>query len=375
MKLSNLAALTSWYIVGTISVFWASLSCADAPSPRPDDPGAAVDSLLSEYAVEGSPGASVMVIRDGEVIHSRGYGSASLVDGTPLQPSTPVRLGSVTKAFTAMAIVILEENGAITFDSPVTNWVPELARFEGVTVRHLLNHTSGLPDYYDYRPLEQNATADGRETFLANAEAAAVYEAWGEPVFTPGDRFEYSNPGYEILGLIVERASGTTFGEFLDAQIFEPLGMSTAAVRDRPNTVIPGRAIGYSPLADDEGWRENDDHWGNWLVGAGGVYASLNDLYLWDQAMYAWADSGSRMTETLAAAALNDGTQSQYGFGWSLSDRLGRTAIHHSGGWVGFRTAIIRFPEERLTVIVLSNASANASELAETVAGYFLEAP
>ncbi len=366
MQKSQLAAIA--FLVSLVSV-----SCADAPTPRPDDPSEAIDSLFSEYAVAGSPGASVMVIRDGAIIHSRGYGSANLEDGTPLEPSTPVRLGSVSKAFTAMAIVILEENGHLTFDSPVTNWVPELVRFEGVTVRHLLNHTSGLPDYYDYDPLEESATADGRETFFANAEAAAVYEAWGEPLFAPGDRFEYSNPGYEMLGLIVERASGTTFGEFLDAHIFEPLGMSTAAVRDRPNTVIPGRAIGYSPREDDEGWRENDDHWGNWLVGAGGVYASLNDLYMWDQALYAWVETGGRMAETLAPAKLNDGTQSDYGFGWSLSDRLGHASIHHGGGWVGFRTAVVRFPEERLAVIVLSNASANASELADTVAGFFLE--
>ena len=333
-----------------------------------------MDAIFAEYAVAGSPGASAMVIRNGDVVHSAGYGAANLDDGSPLQPSTPVRLGSVSKAFTAMAIVILEERDELDYDSPVTEWVPELARFDGITVRHLLNHTSGLPDYYDDSPLEEIATAADRGTPLQNAEASSVYETWGEPVFSPGDRFEYSNPGYEVLALVVERMSGVTFGQFLEAQIFDPLGMATAAVRDQPSTVIPGRAIGYSPQEEANGWRENDDHWGNWLVGAGGVYASLNDLYQWDQALHAWAETGDRTTEAFAPARLNDGTESPYGFGWSLSDRLGRKAIHHGGGWVGFRTTLVRFPEERMTVIVLSNASANTGELADSTAAVFLEA-
>ena len=349
-------------------------SCAGAPTSRAIGSSPEVDAIFAEYAVEGSPGASTMVIRDGDVLHSAGYGAANLNDRSPLQPSTPVRLGSVSKAFTAMAIVILEESGNLTFDSPVLEWVPELARFEGITVRHLLNHTSGLPDYYEGSPLEEIATATDRDTPLQNAEALSVYETWGEPVFSPGHRFAYSNPGYEVLALIVERVSDMTFGQFLDANIFTPLSMSTAAVRDLPSTVVPGRAIGYSPREDGRGWEENDDHWGNWIVGAGGVYASLDDLYRWDQALYEWAETGERLTEALTPATLNDGTQSPYGFGWRLSDRLDRTAIHHGGAWVGFRTAIVRFPQERLTVIVLSNTSAPVGALADSTAAVFLEA-
>jgi CubicO group peptidase (beta-lactamase class C family) len=204
----------------------------------------------------------------------------------------------------------------------------------------------------------------------------AVYEGWGEPRFPPGDRFEYSNPGYEVLALIVERISGRTFADFLASEIFTPLDMTTAAVRDLPGTVIPGRAIGYEQKQEeDTGWQESDDHWGNWLVGAGGVYASLEDLYRWDQALYRWADSGDRTTEAFEPARLNDGTMSEYGFGWGLSDRLGRAAIHHNGAWVGFRTSLLRFPEERLTVIVLSNASAPAGALADSTAAVFLQDP
>ncbi len=349
-------------------------SCAGVSTSRAIGSSPEVDAIFAEYAVEGSPGASTMVIRDGDVLHSAGYGAANLNGRSPLQPSTPVRLGSVSKAFTAMAIVILEESDNLTFDSAVLEWVPELARFEGITVRHLLNHTSGLADYYEGSSLEEIATATDRDTPLQNAEALSVYETWGEPVFPPGHRFAYSNPGYEVLALIVERVSDMTFGQFLDANIFTPLSMSTAAVRDLPSTVVPGRAIGYSPREDGRGWEENDDHWGNWIVGAGGVYASLDDLYRWDQALYEWAETGERLTEALTPATLNDGTQSPYGFGWMLSDRLDHTAIHHGGAWVGFRTAIVRFPEERLTVIVLSNTSAPVGALADSTAAVFLEA-
>jgi CubicO group peptidase (beta-lactamase class C family) len=368
----------AWRTLGAALVVTTAACGGEAKRPVPTAdplPGAEVDALFAEFAVDGSPGATVMVIRDGQVLHSAGYGTANLTDGSPLQPSTPVRLGSVSKAFTAMAIVILEERGELSFDAPVTEWVPELSRFPGVTVRHLLNHTSGLPDYYDSGILMETATAEGRETPLQNAEAMTVYESWGEPVFPPGERYEYSNPGYEALALIVERVSGQTFARFLDAEIFTPLGMSTAVVRDLPGTVIPGRAIGYSPGEEGAGWEENDDHWGNWLVGAGGVYASLDDLYQWDQALWEWAETGTRTAQAFLPATLNDGSQSLYGFGWSVADRLGRPAIHHTGGWVGFITALVRLPEERLTVIVLSNASANSSALADATAAVFLDDP
>lgn len=333
-----------------------------------------VDDVFAQFDAEGSPGAAVLVVRAGEVLHAAGYGMASLEDGARIEPSTPVRLGSVSKAFTGMAIVILAEQGLVDFDARATEWIPELSRFPDVTVRHLLHHTSGLPDYYsDESSLEQIATSSARDTPLQNAEAAAVYRTWGEPVSVPGEEYAYSNPGYELLALIVERASGMTFAEFLDAEIFTPLNMETAVVRDLPTTVIPGRAIGYSRTDDGEGWQETDDHWGNWLVGAGGVYASIEDMYKWDQALYEWAESGERTAQAFAPAVLNDGSVSDYGFGWAVSDLLQRPAIHHNGGWLGFRTSFFRFPEEPLSVIVLSNASADTAELAATTARLYLE--
>jgi len=361
-------SLNPWPHIRQGVLFAVALLMSCAPPPE------SVDEIFAPFEAEGSPGASVMVIRDGDVLHSAGYGTANLGDGSAMSPSTPVRLASVSKTFTAMAIVILQEQGLVDFDAEVTAWVPELARFPDVTVRHLLNHTSGLPDYYDDESsLEEMAKAPERQRPFQNAEAASIYQSWGEPAFVPGEQFSYSNPGYDLLALIVERASGVTFAEFLDVEIFTPLGMQTAVVRDLPTTLIPGRAIGYELEEGGDGWREWDEHWGNWLVGAGGVHASAEDLYRWDQALYQWAESDERMDEVFMPAVLNDGTVSEYGFGWDVSDRLGRRAIHHNGEWLGFRTSLFRFPEDGLSVVVLSNASVDTEELAVVTAELFLD--
>jgi CubicO group peptidase (beta-lactamase class C family) len=339
------------------------------------DPGARIDEIFSEFTVPGSPGAVAMVVRDGEVIHAKGYGLAEVGSGTALSRTTPVRLGSVGKQFTSMAVMILADRGELAFDDPVMKWVPELERYPGIRVHHLLQHTAGLPDYYDLpkEHFDGVAGADG-EPLLTNKDAVTIFDGWGEPQFEPGERHEYSNPGYEVLALIVERVSGQSFGEFLAENVFEPLGMETAVVRDRPEVVIPNRAVGYRPDREGGGWEENDDHFANWLVGAGGVYASLDDLYLWDQALYTETLVGKEILElAFSPTTLNDGSISEYGFGWRVDERSGRRAVHHGGSWVGFRAAILRFIDETTTVVVLSNASASAGDLAEEVAEVVLE--
>jgi CubicO group peptidase (beta-lactamase class C family) len=332
------------------------------------------DALFDAFTVPGSPGATAMVIRDGEIIHANGYGLAELSSGRTLKRITPVRLASVSKQFTCMAVMMLKERGELAFDDPVTKWVPELARFPGIRVHHLMQHTSGLPDYYELpdETFQQAGAADG-DPLLTIEDAVKIYERWGEPIFKPGERFEYSNPGYEMLAIIVQRISGQSFGAFMDANIFEPLGMSTTVVSERPTVKIPDRVVGYRP--EGGGWVEDDEHFANWMVGAGSMYASIDDLYLWDQALYTETlVSKETLDEAFASAKLNDGSSSDYGFGWGVSDRLGRRAVHHGGSWVGFRTCIIRFLDERLTVIVLSNASADANGLADELAEWFLAA-
>jgi CubicO group peptidase (beta-lactamase class C family) len=350
-------------------------ACTQGPEPdsRPEDLSNALSEIFSEFVSPGSPGAAVSVIHEGEVLLAEGFGLAEVQEGRPLSRTTPIRLGSVGKQFTSMAIMILADRGQLDFDDPVIRWVPELDRFPGIRVRHLLTHTSGLPDYYELPDEEFAAVADSDgDPLLTNEDAVTIYESWGEPQFQPGDEYEYSNPAYEVLALIVERISGLSFGEFLEENVFGPLQMEWAAIRDRPETVLPGRAIGYRPGESEGTWIEHDDHMANWLVGAGGVYASLDDLFLWDQA-FIDAPLVSRPILDLAFSptTLNDGSISEYGFGWNVGDVLGRHAAHHGGSWVGFRAAIIRFVNDATTVIVLSNASASAGDLAREVAEAF----
>jgi len=176
------------------------------------------------------------------------------------------------------------------------------------------------------------------------------------------------------LAVIVERATRTSFAEVLEARVFEHLGMARSVVRDRPDVVIPDRAIGYQEAESGGGWDRNDDHPLNWMVGAGGVYSTLDDFFLWDQALHSEVlVSRGTLEEAFTPTLLTDGSVSEYGFGWGLEDRLGQSAVSHTGSWVGFQTAIIRFIDVPLTVAVLTNArETDADDLTEQVARLYL---
>ncbi|MEM7264007.1 MAG: serine hydrolase domain-containing protein, partial [Planctomycetota bacterium] len=305
---------------------------------------------------EKRPGFAIMVVRDGVVVHARGYGHANLEADEPITRTTPFRLASVTKQFTCMAILTLVAEGEIALDDPAMKYVPSLERFgPQVTIRRLMQHTSGLPEYYsELNRLEFDLPSADDDPLLTHRDATEIFRTWGEVQFVPGSQYVYSNPAYEQLALIVENVTGDTFGEYLEDEVLDPAGMPTAIVRDRPEVEIPGRAIGYIQVP--AGYHEFDDHPGNWMVGAGGLYASLDDLYFWDRAL----DEGTLLPEGLQAeayqpAVLSDGSVSEYGFGWALEESLDRRCHSHGGAWVGFRTSIARYPDDRVTIMVLSN--------------------
>ncbi len=372
---------------GLIGLLILGLGCSGDGAPASDPPSSdaaetfpeivlrvdpRVDSVVQEYASATDPGMTVMVIRDGEVLHANGYGVADRVTGRPLTPQTPVRLGSVSKQFVAFTTVMVHERGLLDYDDPAATWIPEIEQYEGITVRHLLTHTSGLPDYYGFDGMVEEAEAGGDPPF-ANADAAAYYRtSTVEALADPGSEYAYSNPAYELLALITERATNRTFADFIETELFEPIGMETARVRDLPSTLIPDRAIGYT--ADSTGvWVENDAHPFNWLIGAGGIYASLEDMYRWDQALWRWADEGDRLVEVFSPTPLTTGEVSDYGFGWVLSDDP--PFVQHGGAWVGFRTRIRRYLDDRLTVIVLSNATLDTGEITNRVVGLYRQVP
>ena len=317
----------------------------------PLDPAGQVDALFAPFSAGVRPGAAVMVIRDGTIIHSSGYGYADIPNRVPITADSIFRLASVSKQFTAMAIAMLADQGKLDYSDPVGKYVAALSPYKGVTIRHLLTHTSGLPDYYD----EFDASAWVEEgTLPTNADVMAYEGQINKPLFPPGDRYEYSNPAYEALPLIVEAVSGQDFATFMKNRVFEPIGMSASLIHDHNRPQINQRVLGYSRTPGS--YKLNDDSPLNGIVGSGGQYSSLEDFYHWDQALYGDAlVSQATMKQVFTRARLNNGEEIDYGFGWRLDSYKGHDRIAHGGSWVGFRTAISRYPELGLTIVVLSN--------------------
>lgn len=312
-----------------------------------------IEVLLAPLRQGRAPGAAVMVIRDQRVAYSGAAGLADVEHGIAIGPDTVFDLASASKQFTGMLAILLHEEGRLDYDTPVATYLPGLARFSaGMTVRHLLTHTSGLPDYYD--ALGRAHEGGG---WVSNAEALDWLGRQGDPpMFAPGERFLYSDVGYEMLALVLERVSGLPFADLLRTRIFEPLGMRDTRLRDRPGLEVPRRAVAYA--AQPDGFVPLPDHPLDYLAGSGAVNTTLHDLALWDRAL-----SDGRLVpvktlrETLRPMRLNDGSPSDYGFGWFLKRDLWRAVWEHPGSWRGFQAFIRRYPDDGLSVILLANRS------------------
>lgn len=313
-----------------------------APAVMPPDAG--IDGLMQAY--DGQvPGAAVLVLHDGQAVFRRGYGLAVVEDGTAVTAASNFRLASVSKQFTAAAVLLLVEEGRLGLDQPARRWLPELPpAASSVTLRQLLSHTSGLPDYEDLMD-----PADSRQ--VHDADVLALLAREDRLDFTPGTAYHYSNSGYALLALIVGRASGQDFATFLQQRIFGPLHMThTVAHQDGADTVTE-RAYGYSWL--DGRWQRTDQSTTSAVLGDGGIYSSLDDLARWDAALYddRLLSAASRRAMFSPATATTEPDVPHYGFGWRLNGRM----QWHSGESIGFRNVILRYPDRHLTVIVLSN--------------------
>jgi CubicO group peptidase (beta-lactamase class C family) len=344
------------FVLVTIALSWAPGFAADEAER--------VTALFKHLNEGTQPGAAVMVIRDGSVVYTAGFGFADLDKQIPIDANSTFRLASVSKQFTAMAIMVLADEGRLDYDDPVIKYIPELDGYPGVTIRHLLTHTSGLPDYYDSMD-----TSAGMPT---NADIPAVIAAMNGPVFAPGEKYEYSNSAYEMLPLIIEKVSGRTFSEFMQAEVFLPAGMDNSLIYDRTEPEIANRAYGYEP--DGRRFKLNDYNELNYLSGSGGMYATLEDFFAWDQALYGEdVVSSATLAEGFTSHKLNNGDDIEYGFGWGLDLYRGHHRIDHGGSWVGFRTNIARFPEEKTTIVVLTNRTDGApAAYVEKIADIYL---
>jgi CubicO group peptidase (beta-lactamase class C family) len=297
-----------------------------------------MDAIFRDY--DGKvPGASVLVIRDGEVVFRKSYGLADVEAGTPATPETNYRLASMTKQFTAMAVL-----GLRILDDPITRFFPELPE-HGITVRQLLTHTSGLVDYEDVIPA-------GTSIPLKDFDVLWLLTQQEKTLFPPGTQWRYSNSGYALLALIVEKVSGQTFARFLHDNLFVPAGMKSTVAYEKGLSTIAHRAYGYSGavgFSAPNPWRRTDQSLTSAVLGDGGIYSSIDDLARW----IAWLDRNSLDRDATTPHAKTP--DASYGYGWFIGEKRGHRAIWHTGETIGFRNAVLRLPDEKLTVIILTN--------------------
>ena len=305
-----------------------------------------VDTLFHEYDRPDVPGASVIIIKDGKVLYKKAYGMANVEDKIPTTTKTNYRIASMTKQFTAMAIMILAEQKRLSLDAPLTKFFPDFPPYgKRITVRQLLNHTSGLLDYFDLIPAARTAP-------LKDRDVLNLLQKQDHTNFPPGSRFRYSNTGYVLLALIVEEASGSHFSEFLKKNIFEPLRMTRTRFYEREDRSDRNRAYGYSQR--ERGFERTDQSLSSSILGDGSLYSSVEDLYKWDQALYTSRLVSFGMLKQ--AFTPGEGTgEDAYGFGWFIDNYHGFRDIWHGGNTMGFTSSIYRFPDQRFTVIALTN--------------------
>ncbi|MCU1272517.1 MAG: beta-lactamase [Acidobacteriaceae bacterium] len=327
------------------------------------------------------PGAAVLVANNGGVLFQRGYGFADLRSQRKIDARTNFRLASCTKQFTAMAIMLLVHDGTLHYGERLTDIFPDFPEYgRAITIRNLLNHTSGLQDYEDLMspdpavPVEQIQIQDAGVLDLLKRQTSTK--------FTPGSQWAYSNSGYVLLGLIVQKVSGKTFPDFLHDRIFQPLNMSSTVAYVRGKNDIPNRAFGHS--LEGKSSMQTDQSPTSATLGDGGVYSSLEDLAKWDQALRRNALLSQReMQPALTPVKVSsgqvsgpDGSPAAYGFGWFLNPYRSHQRMWHYGETMGFRTTIQHFVADNLTIIILCNrADLNPSALALQVADLFLGAP
>ena len=339
-----------------------------------------IDSIFSSLSSSDAPGAAILVVRDGEVLFRRGYGVTDLRSKHPIDAETDFRLASFTKQFTATCIMLLVHDGKLRYDDHLTDIFPEFPAYgRTITVRNLLNHTGGLPDYEDLLDKQYPGTPEDKIPQIHDAGVLKLLEQQTSGRFPPGAKWEYSNSGYAVLAMIVEKVSGKPFGQFLQERIFTPLKMTNTLAYERGKNEVPHRAYGHTK--EDDGWHETDQSPTSAVLGDGGIYSSLDDLAKWDRALRLYtllteAEMQPALTPvqpTEGPAKSPEGTTVSYGFGWFLDPYQGHRRMSHNGETIGFRTTIQRFPDDQLTIIILANrADTNPEDLALKVADLYL---
>lgn len=328
-----------------------------------------LDTLYSALFEAGKFHGNVLVAEQGQIIYQNSFGLANEEDSISLNLESVFELASVSKQFTAMGIVQLQQEGKLDYDDDFTSYIPELAAYEGITIQHLLTHTSGLPDYMELAEDHWDKTK-----IVTNEGIIQLFQDLHPEIeFEPNESWEYSNTGYLLLGTIIERISGKAFGEYLKEKIFDPLGMDNTLVYRRRYApqAVENYAQGYifsdflqRKILPDVMGKDFYVVYLDGIVGDGMVNSNLYDLLRWDRALYENILVNKQEKEMIFSSyQTNDSTETDYGFGWMI-EQSGKyqTIVHHSGGWAGYRTYIERHLDTDKTIIILQNYSARDIE-------------
>jgi len=349
-----------WLIGFLVTASLVSSLAADEKTDR-------VDKIFAPWDTTSTPGAALAVIKDGRIIYERGYGMAKIEDGLVMTPRKIFDIGSTSKQFTAACLAILIRQGKVGLEDDIRKYFPEMRSYEKpLQVKHLVYHTSGLRDYNGllelagFRPESDCPNVD---------EALDVIFRQKALNYAPGEEFSYTNTGYFLIGQIVERVSGKSLNAFAQENIFKPLGMARTLYQDDHTQIIKDRATGYDPVGG--GYKIDMSNWDE--TGDGNVYTSVEDLSLWDQAFYTNALGKDLMDLLQTTGTLNSGKKLDYAFGLFIGEHKGLKTVTHGGAWAGFRAGFVRFPEQRFSVICLTNlASQDPDSLCYQVADIYL---
>jgi len=364
--MSSRTARLAFAFIGVFLILAASRPAAFAQNPTP----AQLQAIFSQIVTSPrQPGLAVLIRKNGRTLFQRGYGMRDLRSDLPITPQTDFRLASCTKQFTAMAIMLLVHDGKLRYDEHLTDVFPNFPAYgRTITIRNLLNHTSGLIAYEDL----MDKMYAGKEWYeipqITDAQVLKLAEQQTGTKFPPGTKWEYSNGGYCILAMIVQKISGMPFPEFLQKHIFAPLKMNHTVAHVYGKDSVFQRAYGYT---NDAGvWLETDQSPTSATLGDGGVYSSLDDLAKWDDALrnhtlLSAAEFQPAVTPENSAAVLPSAVDDlpkaaaakplAYGFGWFLDPYKGHPRMWHYGSTIGFHSIIERFTQNNLTIIILAN--------------------
>ena len=341
-----------------------------------------IDAVFNSLKSTNAPGAAVLVVRNGKPVFRRGYGVTDLRTRTLINPVTDFRLASFTKQFTATCIMLLVHDGKLHYDDHLTDVFPEFPAYgKSITVRSLLNHTSGLPDYEEILMKQYPNTPGDKIPQILDAGVLKSLERQAAGQFPPGSKWQYSNSGYAVLAMIVEKVSGKPFGQFLHDRIFVPLKMNSTLAYEKGKNEVPHRAYGHTKEKDGT-WRETDQSPTSAVLGDGGIYTSIDNLEKWDRALrehtlLSETEMQPALTPvepTSGPAKFRSGKTLSYGFGWFLDPYQGHRRMYHDGETIGFLTTIQRLPDDNLTVIVLANRTdVDPQALALKVADLYLK--